>query len=342
MLKIIHLADVHLEKFLSKEKFPLDIIRERRREVYRNLERVLMGEDADLFLIAGDLFESQYMGPSQTMVLEDILNRSGKEIVICPGNHDPSYSYEGLNLVSNIKVFKKDNLRYFEYPQLRTRVYGLAWEKSFYKPRELKVDLDENFYNVLMVHGDLDNQSTYMPFSSKNLLRLGFDYIALGHIHKPQKLGSRMAYPGSFDPYSFKDLGPRGYLKILLKDQEISLDFIEGSSRSFINKDLELRPNLSPQIFLENLRLMGDDKNFYRINLKGRISQELYQSMETILDIASESFYYVEFNKLYSLDMDLSLDPMIRRLFSIIDSQDAKPHVKAKAKEKILNMGVNP
>lgn len=342
MLKLIHMADVHLEKSLSRGKFPLDLARDRRSEVYRNLDRVLMEEEPDLFLIAGDLFESQYMGPSQAMILEDILNRSGKEIVICPGNHDPAFSYQGLNLGENIKVFKKDTLDYFEYPDLKTRVYGLAWEKPSYGQMVINIDLNKEFYNILMVHGDVDIQSTYMPFSSENLINLGFDYIALGHIHKPLKISNRMVYPGSFDSYSFKDQGPRGYMKVVLDKEVIHIDLINGASRNFISRDIELGPELEPQGLLEKLRSMADDKNFYRINLRGRASKDIYQAMETILAIASESFYYVEFKKLYSLDIDIDLDPMIRRLFTIIDSQDTNPDIKAKAKEKIFNLGVNP
>lgn len=36
----------------------------------------------------------------------------------------------------------------------------------------------------------------------------GFTYTALGHLHRPQELTDRVAYPGSLLPYSFSETGP--------------------------------------------------------------------------------------------------------------------------------------
>lgn len=53
----------------------------------------------------------------------------------------------------------------------------------------------------------------------------GFDYAALGHLHRPQAAGERGRYPGSLLQYSFADqAGERGFLVVELSRTEASAD----------------------------------------------------------------------------------------------------------------------
>ncbi len=50
--------------------------------------------------------------------------------------------------------------------------------------------------NILITHGSLDSgideNREYNPLTTKELRELGFDYVALGHIHKPDYVGKNM------------------------------------------------------------------------------------------------------------------------------------------------------
>ena len=53
-------------------------------------------------------------------------------------------------------------------------------------------------WNILLAHG---GDEKHIPMSADTFRRSGFDYIALGHIHKPQILEENyLAYPGSLEP----------------------------------------------------------------------------------------------------------------------------------------------
>ena len=69
-------------------------------------------------------------------------------------------------------------------------IYGFGFdnfycEKSGIESFELK---NKNELNILIMHGTLDGgaveDNEYNPLSKKQLKEKGFDYIALGHIHK--------------------------------------------------------------------------------------------------------------------------------------------------------------
>lgn len=52
-------------------------------------------------------------------------------------------------------------------------------------------------YEILLAHGGDDS---HIPIKKENLLGLGYDYIAMGHIHKPQIIcPDKIAYAGALE-----------------------------------------------------------------------------------------------------------------------------------------------
>ena len=60
----------------------------------------------------------------------------------------------------------------------------------------------EDAVNILLAHG---GDEKHCPFRVKKLEESGFDYIALGHIHRPQSLSEKVRYCGSPLKYSFSE-----------------------------------------------------------------------------------------------------------------------------------------
>ncbi len=72
--------------------------------------------------------------------------------------------------------------------------------------------VDEDGVHIAVFHGSLDWDAgdRSLPLLSDALATAGYDYIALGHIHKPSehKVGTGLAvYPGAIEGKSFSDLG---------------------------------------------------------------------------------------------------------------------------------------
>lgn len=96
-------------------------------------------------------------------------------------------------------------------------IYGYGFE-DFYmnsKPlEELKI-VDKDKINILLTHADLDgagnNETKYNPVSRTEFHSLGYDYIALGHIHK-REIDKNIVYPGSLLSLGFDELGQHGMI----------------------------------------------------------------------------------------------------------------------------------
>ena len=106
------------------------------------------------------------------------------------GNHDPfiknSY-YNKFSWSKNVKIFKS------KLEKVETEdadIYGFGFN-DFYCADcgidELEIE-NKDKINILIIHGTLNGASLeerqYNSMSSKLLKEKGFDYIALGHIHK--------------------------------------------------------------------------------------------------------------------------------------------------------------
>jgi DNA repair exonuclease SbcCD nuclease subunit len=70
-------------------------------------------------------------------------------------------------------------------------------------------------YHIALLHGNVDGDllhETYSPCSRRDLIERGFDYWALGHIHKRSVLHEKPAivYPGNIQGRSIKETGAKG------------------------------------------------------------------------------------------------------------------------------------
>lgn len=89
--------------------------------------------------------------------------------------------------------------------------------------------------------------------SIKTISASGFDYLALGHIHKPQiLLRDKAAYAGALEPIDRNDLGEHGYIEGHLENGRLRTNFVPFASRSYEQIILMLREN-STQASLEDM-----------------------------------------------------------------------------------------
>ena len=83
-----------------------------------------------------------------------------------------------------------------DFKELKTRVYGLS-----YYQKEIREGLydrakapNKQKYEILLAHG---GDEKHIPIKKEILSNLGYSYIAMGHIHKPQALvENQIVYAG--------------------------------------------------------------------------------------------------------------------------------------------------
>lgn len=194
-MKFVHIADLHLDAKFDNLGQIEGIPTKRRieqRKAMKDIINYIKENDIEILLIAGDLYEQNYITKSSIEYINNLfLEIPDVNIFISPGNHDPYISnsfYTTYEWAKNVHIFK-DKIEKIDINE-NTHIYGYGFTDFYCKESEIEeIEIEEpNDVNILLTHGTLDGsgeEREYNPIKSNKLKQLGFDYIALGHIHKP-------------------------------------------------------------------------------------------------------------------------------------------------------------
>ena len=333
-MKIIHTGDLHLKK-LYKGKLPLEVSNKLLEDAWRALFEVFEFSnevEADIILIAGDLFEKEYFNLRDLNRFLDLVRNVKAKIFIAFGNHDylsEDNLFLKVDLPENLYIFK-NNLDYFELSELKTRIYGISYDSYAFNRNFGDLDLDEEFINIGLFHSDLKDER-YLPLSKDFLQK--FNYVALGHIHKRAKVYDNTYYSGSLIPLSFKDEGKRGI--IYLDDEKKSFEFKNFSKREFINLEINLNKEMTFTDILESIQENIYQDNLYRIRLSGETKH--HEDLENFLRENLNAFYFEILNELYDIEEDFEIeDKYILEFLNSFGSGKTQTDAKELSKKYIL------
>ena len=283
-MKFLHFADLHLDtKFDSLNQ--IDGLPEKRRLEQRKILRQIINSikenDIQLLLISGDLYEQKYIRKSSIEYINNLFKEIPEtKIFIAPGNHDPYIAnsfYASFDWNENVYIFK-DHIEKIDYKNIH--IYGYGFTDYYCRESEvenIEIQNPEDI-NILITHGALDGGTEefreYNPLRETRLKKIGFDYIALGHIHKPyykEEKDQRIVYPGSPISLGFDELGEHGVIVGEISKKDIQLEFIPTDEREFIEKEIDITEFISNEEIIEKLqKLELDEKNLYKIILIGK------------------------------------------------------------------------
>lgn len=242
-------------------------------------------------LIAGDLFHRQPLLRELKEV--DYLFRSltRTQVVLVAGNHDyirkNSY-YRTFSWSENVHMILSGEIRFVELQSLDVAVYGLSYQKKEMKePLYERIQIEDSCrYHILLAHGG-DEQ--HLPFRGEVVDRIGFDYVALGHIHRPKELvPDRMAYAGALEPIDKNDQGKHGIIRGRLDERGCKTEFVPTALREYIHMEIEVEEEMTG--FALHSRICDEIKkrgiqNIYKIVLEG------FKAPETQFDLGHMDTY---------------------------------------------------
>ena len=280
-MRFIHLADVHLGA-VPDRGCPWSSRREE--EIWETFRRVIAGireNPVDLLFIAGDLFHRQPLLRELKEVNYLFSTIPDTRIYLMAGNHDyikADSFYRDFQWEKNVTFFKNEQLTCVKDEKLDVYVYGLSYEhQEIEKPLyDAARPVEGEGMHILLAHG---GDATHIPMNIKGIASAGFDYVALGHIHKPQILiRDGAAYAGALEPIDRNDLGEHGYIEGHLENGRLKTTFVPFACRSYEQILLMLRED-STQASLEDM-LKADlatkgRMNIYRIVIRGNRAPEL-------------------------------------------------------------------
>ena len=300
-MKFIHIADVHL----GAEPEGLQTGGSGRgKEIWSTLERVLQvceREEVELLLIAGDLFHRQPL-LRELKELNYMFEKLTKtKVVFIAGNHDylkqDSY-YHTFSWNKNVYPLLNGDVERIVFAPLETTVYGFSYlQKEILEPRyDHMIAPRKTRYEILLAHG---GDERHIPIKKQNLERLGYDYIALGHIHKPQRLIENLAhYAGALEPIDKNDTGKHGYVRGEITEKGIFTSFVPFASREYVHAeiwvDTETTNGMIKDQICECIQNQGKE-HIYKFILKGGRDLDFVPELEqfrqlgNIIEIVDET-----------------------------------------------------
>ena len=275
-MNFIHIADVHLGA--EPDAGPL-YSEERPHELWETLEHVAgvcEEEQTDLLLIAGDLFHRPPGERELREVNALFASLSGTIVVLMAGNHDclkPDSPCLRFPWSENVVGLFDEQCEKVRLPELRTEVYGFSYyRQEITEPLYDRIQAEPgDSFKILLAHG---GDAKHIPISRERLAGAGFDYVALGHIHKPHALMKNLAcYAGALEPIDLNDTGPHGYILGETFRKKVKISFVRLAKRQYRHEAIEVTPedtgfSLREKI-LERIRQEGTG-DLYKIILKGQ------------------------------------------------------------------------
>lgn len=283
-MKFVHMADLHLDaQFtnLTRENHLGELRRLEQREALKNVIQYCKENEIELLFISGDLYEQNYIRKTTIEYINKLFAEiPNTKIFIAPGNHDPYIKnsfYYNYSWNENVKIFKGEIEKY-SYKNCNIYGYGFT---DFYLERnnqtEIKIDENDKI-NILITHGELNasdlSEKNYNPLSEKQLEKSNFDYIALGHIHKPyykEKELQKIVYPGSLISLGFDEQGEHGMIVGEAEKDKFKIKFIPIDKRSFKEILIDISEIYSKEELIEKINEIDIDINeFVEIVLIGK------------------------------------------------------------------------
>ncbi len=277
-----HMADMHLDApfvvLANKGKLAIQRRLEQRRAI-KDIVEYIKENDIPYFFIAGDLYEQEYIRKETIDYVADLFNSiKNTKIFITPGNHDPYLKnsfYNNYKWPENVHIFT-EQLEVIELEEADIYGYGFNDFNMENKYPNIKVK-NPNKINILITHGDLEasdnSQTLYNPIKLKNLKESGFDYVALGHIHKrniEKTTNQNIIYPGSTVSLGFDELGERGFVVGNIEKNNLEAQFIPLKIKTFEENKIDISELNSEDDLIQKLNEEKLDKEkYYKIILTG-------------------------------------------------------------------------
>lgn len=355
-MKFVHIADMHFD-------IPFVVLNNRnnlgekrrfdQRETLKKIIEYIQEKNIDYLFIAGDLYEHEYIRKTTIEYINNLFKQiPNTKIFIAPGNHDPyinSSMYKTFNWNNNVHIFSGE-LELIE--ENNCDIYGYGFNDFYCKNSIIdKIHItNENKINILITHGALSGGTLenmeYNPINKSKLKQLGFDYVALGHIHKldyNNEINQRIVYPGSTVSLGFDELGSHGMIVGELDKEKIKLEFIPIDNKEFKELELNISDINSEEELIEKINNLNlEENNFYKIILIGNKNFEIniynlfkYILNENIIKIKDKSKLKINIE-------EVSKNNNLKGLFvkEILTELD-KNNYDTELLEDVLELGLN-
>ena len=241
-MKILQTGDLHLGKILYEYSLIED-----QKHILEQITNILVSENYDALILTGDIYDRAVPSPEAVEVFDDFLTNLHKKasklsIFVISGNHDSAkrLSFAAkLLATNNIHIGANTDIEFLIKQKPITIEDSTGQKCDFYllpfvyasdiKKVLESYELSNENPSVLISHCltlGAETSSSERTFigAAENIdsgIFSKFSYVALGHIHKPQKVSENVYYSGSPLAYSFDEIKyEKSFLKIEIQGKD--------------------------------------------------------------------------------------------------------------------------
>jgi len=224
-VKFIHAADIHLDSALRGleryEGAPVDEIRSATRRAFDNLVELAIDEEVGFVLLAGDLYDGDWKDYNTGLYFIERMARLREadiRVFMVAGNHDAaSQITKHLRLPENVTMFATRTPERVVLDDLHVAIHGQGFAS-----RAVTEDIsqaypqgDPQLFNIGLLHTCLDGKpghEPYAPCTVDGLRAKGYQYWALGHVHKREEVSRDpwIVFPGNIQGRHIRETGAKG------------------------------------------------------------------------------------------------------------------------------------
>ena len=276
-MKLFHAADIHLGRRRLDGRLPDSDFA----DAFEHVARAAIDGKADVFLLAGDLFDRAQVEPPhlrQAQRVLGLLRDARIPVIAIEGNHDKSFLSSSaptwLDFVAqdDLLILLRTHFdatgpllapwdtatkcgAWIDLGGVRFTGAGYLGAATPHKVRQIVERLGADTRHVMLLHAGPDYfVGEGGGFSSGDLaaIREKISYLALGHIHKPMLHGGWACNPGSPENCELREAAydhdragaavPRGYAVIEIDAHTAHVEIRSNPRRPCVHLDLDCTP----------------------------------------------------------------------------------------------------
>jgi DNA repair exonuclease SbcCD nuclease subunit len=237
VFRFLHAADIHLDSPLvgldRYETAPVEAIRGATRRAFENLVHLAIEDEVAFVILAGDIYDGDWKDyRTGLFFVEQMVKLRDARIPVfmASGNHDAdSHITKRLRLPDNVHLFSTRKPGTHRVDSVDVAIHGQGFSS-----RAVTENLssaypaaDHGLFNIGVLHTSLDGReghAVYAPTSAQLLAQKGYDYWALGHVHRREIVSTEpwIVFPGNTQGRHARELGPKGCTLVTVEDGGIA------------------------------------------------------------------------------------------------------------------------
>ena len=312
MIRILHTADLHLDSPLKSLALRNELLREKvqaaSRAALERMVRFCADEDVRALLIAGDLFDGSIRSARTAAYLAGQMERlreADVSVFYVKGNHDAESPVSGaIDFPANVHVFDGRGGK-AQLPGTDVWIHGVSYRRA-HAPESLLPKYPDpvpGAVNIALMHTSLTGASGHDPYAPCGLEELrsaGFQYWALGHVHRRAEHARSpwIVMPGMPQGRDIGEAGQKSATLLKISGSGIEVEEVPTSIVEFresrclvdgVESDEDLRRKLRTHLRAEADKTVSDTA-ILRLALTGRTARawQVRRDRDVWLETASE------------------------------------------------------